>query len=218
MLLQPKDNAIATMSTRQNASRTRLGFTAWTLLVISLAGCEPKPDTTSAQSEPAALTSGAVQPLASNTNNSTNNSAYNNAGVQMANTVIADAMSFSINHPLSAENRLLQQQRLQLIQQSIAIHLQKQQVGLATSVDALPLYELRCQLEISLAQAQHQRLASIQQLLLHIQEAYQVQQSQFAVGLVDQAVLNHTEQRRLAWQMLANHYASLASAAESAHR
>lgn len=214
MLLPPKDNAIATMSTRQNASRTRLGFTAWTLLVISLAGCEPKPDTTSAQSEPAALTSGAVQPLASNTNNSTNNG----AGVQMANTVIADAMSFSVNHPLSAENRLLQQQRLQLIQQSIAIHLQKQQVGLATSVDALPLYELRCQLEISLAQAHHQRLASIQQLLLHIQEAYQVQQSQFAVGLVDQAVLNHTEQRRLAWQMLANHYASLASAAESAHR
>lgn len=214
MLLPSKDNAIAMMSTQQNANRTRLGFIAWTLLVISLAGCEPKPDTTSAQSEPAALTSGAVQPLASNTNNS----AYNNADVQMANTVIADAMSFSVNHPLSAENRLLQQQRLQLIQQSIAIHLQKQQVGLATSVDALPLYELRCQLEISLAQAQHQRLASIQQLLLHIQEAYQVQQSQFAVGLVDQAVLNHTEQRRLAWQMLANHYASLASAAESAHR
>lgn len=213
MLLLPKDSsATSVASTRQHSRKTLVGLTAWTLLIVSLAGCDPKPDSASAQSQTASATHSAGTHLA----NHTANNANNNIDHHGANTVIADAMSFSINHPLSAENRLLQQQRLKLIQQSIAIHLQKQQVGLATSVDALPLYELRCQLEISLADTQHQRLASIQQLLLHIQEAYQVQQSQFAVGLVDQAVLNHTEQRRLAWQMLANHYASLAS--ETANR
>lgn len=207
MLLLPKDSATTVAATRQYSRKALFGLTTWTLLIVSLAGCDPKPDNASAPSPSASATHSAGSHLA----NHTANNAANNIDHHMANAVIADAMSFSINQPLSAENRLLQQQRLKLIQQSIAIHLQKQQVGLATSVDALPLYELRCQLEISLADTQHQRLASIQQLLLHIQDAYQVQQSQFAVGLVDQAVLNHTEQRRLAWQMLANHYASLAS-------
>jgi hypothetical protein len=211
MLLLPKDSATTVAATRQHSRKALFGLTTWTLLIVSLAGCEPKPDSASAQSHAASATHSAGSHLAHHTADNAANDANNNIDHHRAHAVIADAMSFSISQPLSAENRLLQQQRLKLIQQSIAIHLQKQQVGLATSVDALQLYELRCQLEISLADTQHQRLASIQQLLLHIQEAYQVQQSQFAVGLVDQAVLNHTEQSRLAWQMLANHYASLAS-------